>query len=94
MHWRYAYFKLKKILWYALERKVLSFSTKTLKMMFSLNFVVGSKSAEGGPNPPGHHRHYAYLSTLVLSTERSDKERRLTEFFYHYELLRIELNNK
>ena len=29
----------------------------------------------------GHHRHYAYLSTLVLSTERSDKERRLTEFF-------------
>ena len=63
-------------------------------MMFSLNFVVGSKSAEGGPNPPGHHRHYAYLSTLVLSTERSDKERRLTEFFYHYELLRIELNNK
>ena len=60
---------------------MLSFSTKTLKMTFSLNFVVGSKSAEGGPNPPGHHRHYAYLSTLVLSTERSDKERRLTEFF-------------
>ena len=27
-------------------------------------------------------------------TPCSDKERRLTEFFYHYELLRIELNSK
>ena len=27
-------------------------------------------------------------------TPCSAKERRLTEFFYHYELLRIELNSK
>ena len=29
----------------------MSISNRTLRMMFSLSFVEGSKSAEGGPNP-------------------------------------------
>ena len=33
-----------------MERKVSSIFTRTLRMMFSLSFVGGSKSAEGGPN--------------------------------------------
>ena len=44
-------FWIKNILWYALKRKVLSISTRTSRMMFSLSFVGGSKSAEGGPYP-------------------------------------------
>ena len=38
-------FWIKSILWYALERKVSSIFTRTLRMVFSLSFVV-----LGGPN--------------------------------------------
>ena len=44
-------FWIKNILQYALERKVSSIFIRTLRMMFSLSFVGGSKSAEGGPYP-------------------------------------------
>ena len=39
-------FWIKNILWYALERKVSSTFTRTLRMVFSLSFVGGFKSAE------------------------------------------------
>ena len=65
-------FWIKSILWYALERKVSSIFTRTLRMVFSLSFVGGSKFAEGGPNPPGHrddvssHLKYYQLSSEIL----------------------------
>ena len=37
-------------------------------MMFSLSFVGGSKSAEGGPNPLGH-RHTFPMSKSSIKTK-------------------------
>ena len=50
-------YRIRNLLSRALERKVLPISTRTLRMMFSLSFVGGSKSVSrfgrgGVPHPP------------------------------------------